>query len=625
VRLLSLRAAHPFRRPEVERGRGTGRSLVLAVAIGLTVPLFAGTLGAPTAARAAGLLTPCRSSSVVLCGTVSVALDRKGMLPGTISLHVEQLPATGSPRGVLFLLAGGPGQAATRAFDLAAHGEYLRSVVPAYTLVAFDPRGTGQSDVLRCPSFDAGLEFVDAMAKCAGALGPAASLYTTREHVEDVEAVRAALGVRKIALWGVSYGAKLAVAYAFAHPEGVERLLLDSPLPADGPHPYARPTLQSLPRALRALCSGGFCRSATPNLSAELASLANSLEKKPLQKGSVFVDGESLLTLAVDADANGGVRAQLPTAVAEARRGRPGLLIRLRSPRGIVPPDPTFSFPLYVATTCGDGSFPWQSGTPLADRERAYEAAVAALPRGATGPFGRWAARRGTALFCSLWPPSGPGAQPASRIGPDVPVLVLTGGFDMRTPTESARGVARLFRRARVLVVPGVGHSVLASDSSGCAARAVLRWLGGAKPASCRHVRPVLAPVGRLTPLGQRRVPVERALEAVAATLRSAAAAWYTAGRPTANAIPGVRAGLLSGRGDFHFALRRFSDVEGVAVTGRLNVVAIERGPMLQLEGTVTVSGRRDVRGIVTVSGGRLAGRLGGVSIPSWMWRNPSA
>jgi pimeloyl-ACP methyl ester carboxylesterase len=563
------------------------------------------------------MLAPCPGSAAVLCGTVTVALDRKGVLPGAVSLHVEQLPATGSPRGVLFLLAGGPGQAGTRVFDLTAYGEYFRSVVPGYTLVAFDPRGTGQSGALRCQSFDAGLEFADAMAKCAEELGPAAALYTTREHAEDVDAVRAALGVRRVALWGASYGAKLAVAYALAHPEGVERLLLDSPLPPDGPHPFARPTLQSLPRALRSLCGGGFCRSSTPNLSAELASLANSLEKKPLKKGSVFVDGASLLLLAIDADANGGLRAQVPTAVAEARRGRPGLLIRLRSPRGSVPPDPTFSFPLYVATTCGDGSFPWQSRTPLADRERAYEAAVAALPRGATGPFGRWAARTGTARFCSLWPPSGPGAQPGPGPGPDVPVLVLSGGFDMRTPAESARAVGRLFRRARVLVVPGVGHSVLASDSSGCAARAVLTWLGGAKPANCRRVRPVLAVVGRLTPLGQRRVRVERALEAVAATLRSAAAAWYTTGRPTANAIRGLHAGLLSGQGDFRFALRRFSDVKGVALTGWVEVVAAERGPMLQLLGTVTVSGRRDVRGTVTVSGSRLAGRLGGVSIPT--------
>ena len=49
-----------------------------------------------------------------------------------------------------------------------------------------------------------------------------------REHGEDIESVRLALGVDKVAVWGVSYGTKHAVAYALAHPTHVERLLLDS-------------------------------------------------------------------------------------------------------------------------------------------------------------------------------------------------------------------------------------------------------------------------------------------------------------------------------------------------------------------------------------------------------------
>ena len=40
--------------------------------------------------------------------------------------------------------------------------------------------------------------------------------------------MRQALGVDKIALFGVSYGTKHALAYALAHPTHVERLLLDS-------------------------------------------------------------------------------------------------------------------------------------------------------------------------------------------------------------------------------------------------------------------------------------------------------------------------------------------------------------------------------------------------------------
>jgi pimeloyl-ACP methyl ester carboxylesterase len=579
--------------------------------------LVAAVLGTPAAARAAGVLAPCGAASDVLCGTVQVPLDRGGRVPGSIALHVEKVPASGTERGVLFLLAGGPGQAATRAFDLERDAERWQSLFPGYTLVAFDARGTGRSDPLRCQSLGApGTDFVREMAGCAQAIGSATSFYATRDHAEDVEAVRAALGVRRIALSGTSYGAKLALAYALAHPGNVERLLLDSPLAANEPDVFARTVLRSLPRALRSLCADGFCRKVTRNLTADLAALANALEKKPLKSGSLIVDGEFLLSLSMSADVDGGVRAQLPTAVAEARRGRPGMLLRLGSLSTGAPPDPTFTFPLYVATTCRDGTFPWQPETPLADRELAYRKAVEALPGRPTGPFGRWAAQIGPARFCSFWPPSGSGAPLAAGPAPDVPVLVLSGGHDMRTPTESARAVAGLFRRASVVVVPGVGHSVLGADFSGCAARAVSTWLGGATPASsCSRVRPVLSPVGSLAPpkggLG-RAAGARQTLKAVAATLRSAASAWYAFGGRAAKAgIAGLHGGLLSTAGNNRFSLKRYSDVQGVRLTGQLDVVSAERGALIQLQGTVKVAAARGPGGVLTVSGGRLSGQLG--------------
>ena len=545
-------------------------------------------------------------------------LDRRGAVAGKIDLHVEELPADGRPRGVVFVLAGGPGQAGTRLYDLAADGARLRARFPGYTLVAFDPRGTGESGALRCPSLESGTDFVHDMANCAEAIGPAVAFYTTRDHAEDIDAIRVALGVERIALWGASYGAKLALAYALAHPGNVTRLLLDSPLPASGPDAFGRTILRALPRAFRSLCADGYCRGVTRNLVADLAAVANGLQKRPLRKGSVFVDGKRLLSLALGSDSSPGLRSQVPTAIAEARHGRPALLVRLSTPAGRVTPDPTFSLALYVATTCADTSFPWQPGTTLADRERAYEAAVGALPRGAVGPFGPWAAETGIAHYCSFWPPSGPGVRLAAGPLPDIPVLVLSGGYDMRTPTESARIIARLFPRGRLLVLPGVGHGVLAGDFSRCAERAVLTWLDGARPRSrCPRVRPVLAPVGRLAALPTgRRASAARAREAVAATLRSAAAAWYTSGRgPGGARLPGLFAGRLSSRDADSFSLSRFSDIRGVELTGRLEAFSNTRGPLVQFQGTLKITGRRDVRGTVTVSQGRLTGRLGGSPI----------
>ena len=116
---------------------------------------LAAALGAPhTAAAARAAFAPCERGALE-CATVNVPLDRSGATPGTVSLYVERLAAGGTPRGVLFLIAGGPGQGSAGTFDLASNGAQFRDQFPGYTLVAFDPRGTGRSGVLRCPELQA--------------------------------------------------------------------------------------------------------------------------------------------------------------------------------------------------------------------------------------------------------------------------------------------------------------------------------------------------------------------------------------------------------------------------------------------------------------------------------------
>ena len=52
------------------------------------------------------------------CADVVVPLDRSGVVPGSITLHVESIPAEGPERGVMMLIAGGPGQGSATVFDL---------------------------------------------------------------------------------------------------------------------------------------------------------------------------------------------------------------------------------------------------------------------------------------------------------------------------------------------------------------------------------------------------------------------------------------------------------------------------------------------------------------------------
>ena len=69
--------------------------------------------------------------------------------------------------------------------------------------------------------------------------------------------------------------------------------------------------------------------------------------------------------------------------------------------------------------------------------------------------------------------------------GPNVPVLVLSGRDDLRTPLESARRTAAQYPNAKVLAVPGVGHSVLTHRRSGCALKGMVAFLRGQPVAPC--------------------------------------------------------------------------------------------------------------------------------------------
>src|SRR5581483_7536621 len=96
----------------------------------------------------------CGQVAGLVCTTVNVPLDRTGQVPGTIGLHVEELPAQGAPSGVMFLIAGGPGQGSAHVFDLGdpTADALYHYLFPGYTLVAYDDRGTGESGLLDCPA-----------------------------------------------------------------------------------------------------------------------------------------------------------------------------------------------------------------------------------------------------------------------------------------------------------------------------------------------------------------------------------------------------------------------------------------------------------------------------------------
>src|SRR4051794_38636775 len=136
------------------------------------------------------------------CFTLSVPLDRAGKVPGKVGLFYEVVPARKKKsKAAIVLFPGGPGGATSiLGYDVLP---LFRKQMADHDLLLYDQRGTGRSGYIDCDreleSGSSGLLVGDAtrsfgkgVERCAKKLGARRSFYTTREAVEDLEAVRQA-------------------------------------------------------------------------------------------------------------------------------------------------------------------------------------------------------------------------------------------------------------------------------------------------------------------------------------------------------------------------------------------------------------------------------------------------
>jgi pimeloyl-ACP methyl ester carboxylesterase len=143
----------------------------------------------------------------------------------------------------------------------------LRAELAGDRLVVFDQRRTG-AGALACPELQraagaSDLTIVPAatVAACARSIGENRRYYSTSVTVADIDQLRAALGVPRLTLDGVSYGTYVAERYALAHPSHVARMVLDSVVPQTRGRPalFVRrspPAGACCARYARSRCSG---------------------------------------------------------------------------------------------------------------------------------------------------------------------------------------------------------------------------------------------------------------------------------------------------------------------------------------------------------------------------------
>jgi hypothetical protein len=150
-----------------------------------------------------------------------------------------------------------------------------------------------------------------------------------------------------------------------------------------------------------------------------------------------------------------------------------------------------------------------------------------------------------------------------------VPVLVLSGRADLRTPLELATRVAAAYPRGTLLDVPNVGHSVLGSDRSGCALRGLQTFLAGGAPAPCTGPPPVTA--GRYLPASARGLSAKQVARlTVEGLLHDLAATRLAAGQRARYELVGLRDGGATVRRG-RLKLDGVSWFRGVRVSGTVS------------------------------------------------------
>jgi pimeloyl-ACP methyl ester carboxylesterase len=413
---------------------------------------------------------PCLGVTGYTCSTLDVPLDRSGRRTGTLHLRVAAADNVEAPRGVLLVLSGGPGQPGLVLLDRFAD-KALAAEKETYRIVVFDQRGTG-GGALDCGAMQQQMGASDlfpptaaAVRACAAKLGDRRQFYGTDDVVADIDALRRAFGVDKIALDGISYGTYVGERYALAHPGHVSKLVLDSVVPHVGLTDLGVVEFRGTARVLRSVC-GNPCVN-------DLAAVVNRYHDG--------VDVLDALTTDSIVDPTYKTVFDVPQALRAARNGAPGLLqsFIVSMHAGDEAPADALDQGLHASTLCADWRYPWgTSAAPLAGREAALLRAVAKLPASALFPFDRkTASGNGFIRQCLPWAPTA--ATPLERGRITVPALLVNGDHDLSTPLEWAKQELARTTTGKLVVVPGAGHSTQSRSVSDVSRKAVAAFLNG--------------------------------------------------------------------------------------------------------------------------------------------------
>ncbi|MDF3012814.1 MAG: alpha/beta fold hydrolase [Cellvibrio sp.] len=418
------------------------------------------------------------------CGELTLKEDPADAASTDIQVAILRLPAI-SPvpdADPLFLIQGGPGGSSIDMANM-IHG-FFSDVRKNRDLVFVDQRGTGKSNPLRCEQLTPDdLKLPEAvqtekhlalMKSCAEKYQANANFYTTVYAVQDLDAVRSALGYDKINLWGGSYGTRVALEYARRYPQQTRSMVLDgvAPVSIALPKYFARDAMAAL------VAVNNECLAQT-DCAAEFGDIVQKTEIV-LQRLTLLQDQGSPLEISYEHPRNQQTESLrltprvfssllfmslysrdltvlLPRAISHAEKEDYRLLAAVSALAGEQSQLMNIAEAMRYSVICNED---W----PLLSTVDIEQSA----------PFFGVRFVKEMQSICALWPKAKLPDDYWQPINSAVPALLLSGKHDPVTPEAWAHSVAGHLSNATTLSAAGGNHSI---STEGCVPQLIAQFI----------------------------------------------------------------------------------------------------------------------------------------------------
>ena len=416
------------------------------------------------------------------CTTFEVPYDYENPSIGTFRLPVTRRLANNlSERiGTLLINPGGPGAAA---LDYVAYADqvFSNSIVDRFDIVAWDPRGVGQSDPhIDCvdsmddyfgldpsPDDESETQLLTSGAEvfataCMTRSGEFLPYVSTMNTASDMDVLRRALNEEQISYLGFSYGTSLGATWATLFPETVRAAVLDAAVdPTTG---YVDGLLlqaggfESSLNAFLTKCNTSQCSFMKIGESAEDAfdRILLSLDQNPIanENDRTFTNQGVAQTGIAGALYGDYQWPQLESALSAADLGDGQALLLLfdeyfsRDSSGLTDD----SLDAYFGISCLDRDEPITPDQVLNLKSGLQDIA----PRLGAG----WIQEM---LICANWPVEPQGGITVSA-NTEHRIVVVGSTGDAATPLEGTRNMVTALGRARLVISPLEQHTTYGSD-----------------------------------------------------------------------------------------------------------------------------------------------------------------